>query len=86
MRHGTRRYQANQTSNEVIASLRYRIAGNLGIAPDRIRYVKGRFPGQFRETDMWRWEIYYSDQWRELPWHFDGPLGVDRELVRKWYG
>lgn len=86
MRHGTRRYQTHQSADQVTASLRKRIVKNLCLSPECVRYVKGRFPGQFRETDVWRWEIYYRDQWRELPWHFDGPLGVDRELVRKWYG
>lgn len=51
----------------------------------RIRYVKGTEPGQYGEVG-WRWEIFYRDEWRELPWHFDGPLCVTRDLVRQWYG
>jgi len=32
------------------------------------------------------WLIFYRDEWRELPWHFDGPLLVTRVLPRVWHG
>ena len=85
MRHGTRRSKAPKTRAEVIEEMRHRIAGNLRIDPERIRYHNATEPGQFRETG-WRWEIFYRKQWRELPWHFDGPLRVDRDLVCRQYG
>ena len=85
MRHGTRRYATNKTPDNVIDDVRKGIAANLQIDADRIRYVRSDEPGQFCETG-WRWEILYQDQWRELPWHFDGPKCVTRELVRRWYG
>lgn len=83
MRHGTRRSTAPNSPAEVKEDMRHRIAANLRIDPERIRYHNATEPGQFGETG-WRWEIFYRDQWRELPWHFDGPLCVDRELVRRW--
>jgi hypothetical protein len=85
MRRRTRRGTANKTHDQVIAEMQVRIAENLRITLDRIRYHNAATPGQFKETG-WRWEIFYRDEWRELPWHFDGPLAVDRELVRHWYG
>ena len=85
MRHGTRRFTTDKTTKIVISQLQSKIAENLGIKAERIRYVKGMEPGQFEEVG-WRWEVFYRDQWRELPWHFDGPLSVTRDLVRQWYG
>ncbi len=67
--------------------MRQAIAAKLEIDPERIRYgalADGK-PGRMN-TEGEHWQIYYRDQWRELPWHFDGPLGVTRELVRKWWG
>ena len=72
--------------SEIIPDLRLRIAANLQIDADRIRWIRGEFPGQFGESGNWRWELFYRDQWRELPWHYDGPLLVTREMVRAWYG
>jgi serine/threonine-protein kinase len=37
-------------------------------------------------TEDPHWLILYRGEWRELPWHFDGPLGVTRDLVRQWWG
>ena len=82
MLHGTRRMTTGTTAGEVIADMRIRTAENLNIDADRIRYVRSDQPGQFGETD-WRWEILYQDQWRELPWHFDGPLPADQDSKRK---
>lgn len=86
MRHGTRRYTTGTAPITVIAEMRAKIAANLRIDPERIRYnERPETGGQFGEM-LPRWEIHYGDQWRELPWHHDGPLCVTRELVRRWYG
>ncbi|TWT56544.1 hypothetical protein [Allorhodopirellula solitaria] len=67
--------------------MRQAIAANLDIDPERIRYgplADGK-PGRMNTAGD-HWQIYYRDEWQELPWHFDGPLWVTRELVRKWWG
>ncbi|MDM4015288.1 hypothetical protein [Roseiconus lacunae] len=75
-----------KSADEFLRELRLMIAANLRIDADRVRYNNDPTePGQFGEL-MPRWEINYRDQWRELPWHFEGPQYVDRELVRRWYG
>ncbi|MCS7469116.1 hypothetical protein NZK35_20885 [Stieleria sp. ICT_E10.1] len=61
MRHGTRRFTTNKTADNVFDELQTKIAGNLRIDVERIRYVKGTDPGQYGEVG-WRWEIYYRDQ------------------------
>ena len=85
MRRRTRRYVTDKTTETLRDELQTKIAGNLRVEAKRIRYVKGTEPGQYGEVG-WRWEIFYRDQWRELPWHFDGPLCVTQDLVRQWYG
>ncbi|MCA9139667.1 MAG: hypothetical protein KDB00_23000 [Planctomycetales bacterium] len=75
----------DKTRDRITEAMRQAIADNLRIDADRIRYARGDGPGQFGESGM-RWEIFYRDQWRELPWHFDGPQCVTRDLVRRWYG
>ena len=86
MRHrGTRRNGPSKTPEQAIEELRVGIAKNLKIDADRIRY--GNLGRQGRlGTDDPHWLIFYRDQWRELPWHFDGPLNVTRAMVRNWYG
>jgi hypothetical protein len=81
MRHGQRRFSTDKTPDQVTEGIRAAIAANLLIDADRIRYVRSDQPGQFVETG-WRWEILYQDQWRELPWHHDGPKYVTWALVR----
>ena len=85
MRHGQRRFSTDKAPDQVTEGIRAAIAANLQIDADRIRYVRSDQPGQFDETG-WRWEVFYRDQWRELPWHHDGPKYVTRALVRQWYG
>lgn len=85
MRKGGRRITTDASGDQIIAEMTVAIAANLRIESSRIRYIKPTTPGQFGETDP-RWEIHYRGEWRELPWHFDGPLCVTRALVRKWYG
>lgn len=80
-----RRMPTNMDGERVAAEMRLKIAAHLQVAPDRIRYVNSQEPGQFNEVG-WRWEIQFNGQWRELPWHFDGPLRVTQDLVRNWYG
>ena len=71
--------------DQVTQETRAKIAINLAIDVDRIRWHNATDPGLFGEIG-WRWEIFYRDQWRELPWNFNGPLEVTRALVRRWYG
>ncbi len=87
-RHRGRRHNSNQEdAANVIEEIQLAIAARLEIAPDRIRYGPlddGRRGKLGTEGD--HWQIFYRDQWRELPRHFDGPLWVTRDLVRKWWG
>ena len=85
MRHRTRRFTTDKTTKAVFDELQSKIAENLKIEAERIRYVKGIDPGQFGEAG-WRWEVFYRDQWRKFPWQFDGPLSVTRDMVRRWCG
>jgi hypothetical protein len=66
-------------------AMRQEIAAKLAIDPARLRYHD---PGEKSAmgVDGERWQIYYRDEWQDLPWHFDGPLGVTRELVRAKLG
>ena len=75
----------DKAPDQVTEGIGAAIAANQHIDADRIRYVRSDQPGQFDETG-WRWEILYRDEWRELPWHHDGPKYVTRALVRQWYG
>ncbi|MCC9600760.1 hypothetical protein LOC67_09305 [Stieleria sp. JC731] len=75
-----------QSADAFTEAMRIKIATNLKIDVDRIRYNhQPETPGQFGEVQQ-RWEILYRDEWRELPWHFEGPEYVDRQLVKRWYG
>ncbi len=73
------------TLEQTIEDTRLKIAANLRIDPDRIRYGRLGRLGKLGTEDP-HWLILYSGEWRELPWHFDGPLGVTRDLVRQWWG
>ncbi|HBJ35165.1 MAG TPA: hypothetical protein DDZ51_10500 [Planctomycetaceae bacterium] len=64
-------------------AMRQAIAVNLSIDPERLRIYDPRSQSVIGVTGE-RWQIFYGDQWHDLPWHFDGPLCVDRALVRKW--
>ncbi len=85
MRHRyTRRNGPNRNEAQVIESIRQKIASNLRIDPDRIQ--RGRLGRKGKlGTDDPHWMIFYRGEWRELPWHFDGPLSVTREMVRQWH-
>ena len=93
MQHRQRRFSTNKSPDQVTEGVRAAIAANLQIDADRIRYIRSDEPGQFLETG-WLWEIFYRDEWRELPWHHGGPKYVTRALVRWcdgamvrwWYG
>lgn len=84
---GSRRKLTDSDRSNFIEELRVTIAANLDIDPDRIRYgpLEGGEQGRLGTAGD-HWQIWYRDQWRELPWHFDGPIGVRRELARKWWG
>ena len=86
-RHRPHRRDPGKTVEGLQEELRHRIARNLSIAPDRIRF--GPLPDGRRgklNTVGDHWQIFYHGEWRELPWCFDGPDGVTRELVRRWHG
>ena len=86
MRHRhTRRSGPHLTAVEAIEQLRLKVARNLQVDPDRIKYGHLGHIGKLGTSDP-RWLIFYRDEWRELPWHFDGPGGVTRDLVRQWHG
>ena len=61
------------------------IAAKLAIDPERLRYINLPEPTPIGVTGD-RWQIFYRDEWRDLPWHFNGPTCVTRELVRSWLG
>jgi hypothetical protein len=69
----------------MIQAMRLRIATNLEIEVERIQHGNLGQHGKLGTTDP-HWLIFYRDQWRELPWHFNGPLNVTREMVRAWHG
>ena len=86
MRHRhTRRNGPHLTEQQALDELRNLVAQNLGIEPDRIRFGELGRLGKLGTEDP-HWLIFYRGTWCELPWHFDGPTGVTRDLVRKWYG
>lgn len=71
-RHRSRRHKLNQESAAtVIDEMRQAIAARLEIDSERIRCgplddgQRGRLG-----TGGDHWQIFYPDQWRELPWHF----------------
>lgn len=66
-----------------LEAMRQRIAENLSIDPARLRMHDPGGQSVIGVTGE-RWQIFYGDQWQDLPWYFVGPLGVDRALVRKW--
>ncbi|QDT06904.1 hypothetical protein K227x_53270 [Rubripirellula lacrimiformis] len=72
--------------DDAIARLTIRIAERLGIDQDRIRW--GPLPSGRGKlgTSGDHWQIWYRAEWRELPWHFDGPDMVTREMIRRHYG
>lgn len=86
MRHrNTRRSGPSQGPRQVIQEMRLKIAANLAIDPERIKYGRLGRKGKLG-TDDPHWMVFYRNKWRELPWHFDGPLNVTRGMVRHWYG
>lgn len=66
-----------------LEAMRQAIAVNLSIDPTRLRMHDPGAQSVIGVTGE-RWQIFYGDQWQDLLWYFDGPLGVTRELVRKW--
>lgn len=86
MRHRfTRRHTTSTSPSQIREQLREKIANNLGIDIARIRYGNLGSTGRLGTNDP-HWLIYYRDRWCELPWHFDGPLGVTRTMIRQWHG
>ncbi|MCM2371256.1 hypothetical protein [Aporhodopirellula aestuarii] len=84
---GRRRFLSAEDVATLMEETRLQIAKNLGVSPDRIRYgpMENGHPGRFN-TRGDHWQIHYQGEWKELPWHYDGPLQVTRETVRAWYG
>lgn len=83
-RKHTRRNDSGHNLSEHLESLRKVVAYNLRIDPDRIRYGNLGHRGRLYTPDP-HWQIYYRGEWRELPWTYDGPMGVTRETVKRWY-
>lgn len=73
------------TLEKTLAEMLTKIAARLAIDPERVRYITLPEPTSIGVTGE-RWQIWYRDQWQDLPWHFDGPLCVTRDLVRRWLG
>lgn len=71
--------------DELAENVRHDIARNLAIDPARIRYFDPGYQSEMGVTGN-RWQIYYRDSWQDLPWHFNGPLCVTREMVRAKLG
>ena len=84
-KRSSRRNSTDKETDQVTEELRHAIAANLDIESDRIQYGSLGRQGKFGTTDP-HWLIHYRGEWRELPWHFDGPLLVTRAMVRAWYG
>lgn len=84
---GSRRRLTDSDRDKFKEELRIVIAAKLDIDPDRLRYgpLEGGAQGRLG-TGGDHWQIHYRDEWQELPWHFDGPMWVTREVVRKWWG
>ncbi|MCM2370947.1 hypothetical protein [Aporhodopirellula aestuarii] len=83
---GSRRRLTSDDITALMEETRQQIARNLNISPDRIRYgpLENNRPGRLN-TQGDHWQIHYRGEWKELPWHHDGPLQVTREHVRKWH-
>ncbi len=62
-----------------------KIAANLGVDPVRVRYFD---PGEQDALGVEgaRWMLWYDGRWQSMPWHFNGPLDVTRDLVRAKLG
>ncbi|SMP56344.1 hypothetical protein SAMN06265222_105135 [Neorhodopirellula lusitana] len=87
MRRQNRKREPGKSPDWFQEQVRLRIAARLRIDPDRIRY--GPLPNGVAGklgTDGDHWQIHYRDEWRELPWHHDGPSYVTRQMVIKWHG
>ncbi|WP_146393492.1 hypothetical protein [Allorhodopirellula solitaria] len=87
-RHRGRSHKPNQSHTApVIDEMRLAIAARLEIDSDRIHFgpLEDDLQGRLG-TGGDHWQIFYRDQWRELRWHYDGPLWVTRDLVRTWWG
>jgi hypothetical protein len=82
MRH-IRRSKAPNTPAEEIEKVRHEIARNLGIDVELIRYGNLGRKGKLGTSDP-HWMIRYRGEWQELPWHFNGPLDVTWDLIRRW--
>lgn len=80
-----KRKQPASPLEQSLVKMRLEIASNLQIDPERIKYASLGRQCRIGITGE-RWLIFYRDEWRELPWHFDGALNVTREMVRKWHG
>jgi len=83
-RKHARRTDSGHALDEHMEQLRQAVAFNLRIDLDRIRYGKLGRRGRLGTPDP-HWQIFYRGEWRELPWTYDGPAGVTREIVRRWY-
>ena len=84
-RHGRRHRDPGASVESIQGRLRHEIASKLRVDPDRIRYAELPTKGRYG-TEGAHWQIFYLGEWRELPWHFEGPMNVTRAMVRQWWG
>ena len=55
-----------------------------GLEPSDFQKLRGILSKRsVRLRHHWRAlaQLWYRDDWRDLPWHYDGPLGVGNEIV-----
>ncbi|QDT08105.1 hypothetical protein [Stieleria marina] len=83
-RKRSRKRDSGKRPDAIIDEIRQQIAANLGMDPCDIRYGNLGRCGKLGTTDP-HWLVFYRGQWRELPWHFDGPLLVTRQHISQWY-
>ncbi len=87
MHHKNTKRMTAGTPEYYTEQLRQEIAVNLQVDPDRIRYapLDGKERGKLGTSGN-HWQIFYRDEWREIPWHNQGPTVVTRDMIRATYG
>ncbi|MGB7344526.1 MAG: hypothetical protein WBD20_09955 [Pirellulaceae bacterium] len=83
-RKRSRSPDSGKRPDAIIDEIRQQVATNLHVDPSNVRYGNLHRRGKLGTTDP-HWLIFYRGQWRELPWHFDGPLLVTRQHIAQWY-
>ena len=81
----TRRNGPLHAPTEEVERIRFELSRNLHLDPAFIKLGRLGHAGQLGTEDP-HWMFYWRGRWRELPWHFNGVLCVDWNLIRRWYG